>query len=283
METQYYSHLCACGCGDQIEIKRHHKWRGIPLYVLGHNKSSLGIKRTEEQKRAYFKSKKDFFKNGGLIWNKGLTNETDFRVKNNSDRRIGQKRTNETRKKQSEVKKGYKRTIESRKKQSQSNKGRKVSEETKQKIRLGNIGKIVSEETKIKQAESQKGKHFGENNSFYGKKHTEETRQLMKANHADLKGKNNPNWNNGSSFEPYVPEFNKELKQFIKDRDFNTCQNPNCMETKGLCIHHIDYDKKNNDPSNLITLCRSCHSKTNSIEKREYFTEFYSEILDIYL
>lgn len=39
--TQYYSHLCACGCGDQIEIKKWHKYDGIPKYVHGHNKSNL--------------------------------------------------------------------------------------------------------------------------------------------------------------------------------------------------------------------------------------------------
>ena len=38
MNTQYYSHLCACGCGEQIEIKEHHKWYGVPLCVRGHNK-----------------------------------------------------------------------------------------------------------------------------------------------------------------------------------------------------------------------------------------------------
>ena len=34
---QYYSHLCACGCNGEIEIKRHHKWKGIPKYLLGHS------------------------------------------------------------------------------------------------------------------------------------------------------------------------------------------------------------------------------------------------------
>lgn len=30
--------------------------------------------------------------------------------------------------------------------------------------------------------------------------------------------------------------------------------------TKG---HNIDYNKNNNDLNNLVTLCHSCHSKTN--------------------
>ena len=32
---------------------------------------------------------------------------------------------------------------------------------------------------------------------------------------------------------------------------------------KRLNIHHIDYDKRNSNPINLITLCSSCHPKTN--------------------
>jgi len=29
-------HLCACGCGEYIVIKKHHKSQGIPRYILGH-------------------------------------------------------------------------------------------------------------------------------------------------------------------------------------------------------------------------------------------------------
>ena len=30
--------LCSCGCGEQIDVKRHHKYRGIPKYIKGHNR-----------------------------------------------------------------------------------------------------------------------------------------------------------------------------------------------------------------------------------------------------
>lgn len=33
-------HLCACGCGEYIEIKRSHYHAGIPKFVKGHNFSS---------------------------------------------------------------------------------------------------------------------------------------------------------------------------------------------------------------------------------------------------
>jgi hypothetical protein len=29
-------HLCKCGCGEYIKIKKHHKSQGIPQYILGH-------------------------------------------------------------------------------------------------------------------------------------------------------------------------------------------------------------------------------------------------------
>lgn len=33
----------------------------------------------------------------------------------------------------------------------------------------------------------------------------------------------------------------------------------NCPETKGISIHHIDFDKTNNSVENLKPLCWSCH------------------------
>lgn len=55
------------------------------------------------------------------------------------------------------------------------------------------------------------------------------------------------------------------LKERIRDRDRRRCQL--CGKTavengRKLDVHHIDEDKHNLDPSNLITLCASCHGKT---------------------
>lgn len=77
---------------------------------------------------------------------------------------------------------------------------------------------------------------------------------------------NNPMWNGDSSFEPYGLEFNDKLKNEIRKRDGYKCQECGLSEKKlgyTLHVHHIDYDKKNNIGKNLISLCRSCHSKTN--------------------
>ena len=79
-------------------------------------------------------------------------------------------------------------------------------------------------------------------------------------------GNLNSQWMGGISFEPYLPEFNNQLKEQIRKRDDYTCQECNhTQEQLGykVPIHHIDYNKKNNNPDNLISLCRGCHAQTN--------------------
>lgn len=144
------------------------------------------------------------------------------------------------------------------------------SEETLNKIREARSKQVFSEESKKKKSETMKERW-----------QDEEFRKNQVKNAYFKKGSEHPDWLNGVSFEPYGIEFNKEFKKFIKNRDFNICQTPNCINTEGFCIHHIDYNKKNNNPENLITLCRSCHSKTN--KNRNFWSSYYTEILTIYL
>ena len=183
--------------------------------------------------------------------------------------------------------KGKKRTEEQKETYSKAFKGKKKSEIHKQKLAKGRKGKKLTEEQNKRKSERQKGrKHTEETRQLMREKAkgriiSEETRQKIKENHADFSLENNPQWNNGSSFLPYPPEFNKELKQLILERDNYTCQNPECtcIEKIDLHIHHIDYDKKNNNLDNLTVLCNSCHSKTNGKNNRQYWTEYYNNIL----
>lgn len=147
---------------------------------------------------------------------------------------------------------GRKESEEIRKKKSESHKGLKHKEETKLKIGL----------------KGEKHPLFGKTGSespFFGKNHTEETKQKM----SDLRcnkynGRDNPNWRGGISLEPYCIEFTKDFKEEIKERDDYQCKNPKCNGNfDRLIVHHVNYDKKDCDWYNLITLCNSCNSKAN--------------------
>ena len=88
------------------------------------------------------------------------------------------------------------------------------------------------------------------------------------------------NWQGGKSLEGYCPVWkDKEYKSDIRDRDGNRCLNPYCdsKDPNDLTIHHIDYDKKNCHPSNLITVCRSCNSKANT--DRTWHKYWYQAII----
>jgi len=116
-----------------------------------------------------------------------------------------------------------------------------------------------SEETKKKLSQIRKGKPKPWQK---GKKlPLEHRRKMSEAHKGKYKGNENPNWRGGTSFEPYSSAWTKELRQAIRQRDNFTCQV--CKKYPAFACHHIDYDKKNCEPENLITLCYSCHTKTN--------------------
>ena len=118
-----------------------------------------------------------------------------------------------------------------------------------------------------KNSQTQKGIRYSPKTEF--KKGFDKRRKISR-------GKEHPFWNGGSSFEPYTPEFNNKLKKKIKERDKNKCL---CEGThKGiLSIHHINYDKKDCRPKNLITVCASHNSLANRF--REYWMKYYQLIL----
>jgi hypothetical protein len=101
-------------------------------------------------------------------------------------------------------------------------------------------------------------------------------------------GEHNANFNNWSSLLPYSPEFDK-LAPEIRERDNHTCQVCDKKEKengRALDVHHIDYNKDNNDPTNLISLCLECHSPTSGANKttRKVWTELFQEMIEeIYL
>ncbi len=202
------------------------------------------------------------FKKGNIPWNKGLTKETDHRVYKNSEAKKGQIPWN----------KGKPLSEETR---------QRISETLKRKYGSGDIvhpmkGKKHTEKSRRNMSEN----HYdisGENHPMYGKHLSEETRQKMSLAQS---GEKNHRWLGGKSFEPYGLEFNDELKEQIRERNNHQCQL--CRRdqeefSRLLSVHHIDYNKQNNDPQNLVSLCDFCHIKTNF--DRDYWEIYFNGAL----
>ena len=110
-------------------------------------------------------------------------------------------------------------------------------------------------------------------------------RQEIRAKYsASRVGDKNPNWRGGTDRDPYPFQFNYELKAKIRERDGHVCQLCGIREDehinafrRNLAINHINYDKTNNDASNLISLCMSCNSKVNW--NRKYWTRYFRNLL----
>jgi len=111
--------------------------------------------------------------------------------------------------------------------------------------------------------------------------YSEEVRKKMSlARMGKYGGANHPNWLGGKSFEPYDMEFNKKLKGLVRKRDNQICMV--CWIhreklNKSLSIHHINYDKKCSLIQNLISLCDSCHAKTNF--NRKHWVKLYQSLI----
>lgn len=88
-------------------------------------------------------------------------------------------------------------------------------------------------------------------------------------------GKNHWNWQGGLSLESYTVSWTNTLRKSIRERDNYTCGVCDKTEVK-MDVHHIDYDKKNCNPLNLVTLCHSCHTKTG--RNRDYWTNYFTSL-----
>lgn len=193
---------------------------------------------------------------------------------------------------------------ETKRKMSESKKGKKLppfTEEHKRKIgRSGelnamygkkpwNLGKKMSKELREKLSRAKKGKIPKNIPTFKGMKHTDsskekisernkgriftkEHKEKISLGHWDSSLEKNPNWRGGKSFEPYTIDWTITLKRAIRERDNYICR---VCNQYGNFIHHIDYDKTNCNPDNLVTLCNSCHSKTNF--NRDYWITYFAK------
>jgi hypothetical protein len=130
----------------------------------------------------------------------------------------------------------------------------------------GMLGKHHSEKTKKTISEYQKGK----NKSL---QFVEKCRKRMSGKGNPMYGKIKelcPSWKGGTSFEPYSVDWTETLKRSIRERDNYICQ---LCSRYGNVVHHIDYNKKNCCPENLINLCNNDNARVNFNRKNwiDYF------------
>jgi hypothetical protein len=165
-------------------------------------------------------------------------------------------------------------TEETRRKISEGNKGKRkgipFTEEHRKKISAALSGRIRSEDH---------SKHISE--SLKGKRLSDETRAKMCIVN---KGERNPNWNGGSSFEPYCVKFNKEFKERVRAFFGYRCAECGSPQSGiALPVHHVNFNKNtccDNSYPLFVPLCPSCHSKTNHnrIFWEYWFTEMISRL-----
>lgn len=158
---------------------------------------------------------------------------------------------------------------------------RKISEGVKASRARGDMDELfASEEWRQKSIESQNRPEVKRKKSEAMKKahargdwdgvYTDEWRQkISRALVGKYSGTKSPSWRGGTS--PYDSSWTIELKKKVRERDGYKCA---ICGINAKCVHHIDYDKKNHDLNNLITLCRSCHARTN-IKGRDFWQSYF--------
>ncbi len=84
-------------------------------------------------------------------------------------------------------------------------------------------------------------------------------------------GEVNPAYIHGECKRKYSNEF-KKIRKDVIERDGHQCRIckvPDKEMSRSLSVHHIDYDKDNNNINNLVSLCCFCHVSTN--RNRDYW------------
>jgi hypothetical protein len=234
------ANLCLCGCGKEIVIKPWHKWRGIPKYLHGHCKNSLGRKHSEESK----KKMSDALK-GRTAWNKGkegcYSEETIEKIKSARAKQV--------------MKKGRKHSEESKEKNRIAHLGKQHTEQSKKKLSVAAKGRKLSEAQKIKLSKGKLGEknpqwQGGISKLPYGQDWTEDLKDAIRKR------------------DEHTCQICGETQEEFGER-----------LGRKLTVHHIDYDKNNCNPDNLTTLCISCHTKTGTNRKywKLFFTTSFQE------
>ena len=128
------------------------------------------------------------------------------------------------------------------------------SKERKEKISKAHKGKKLSEEHKIKISKSnKKGQHLGSNNSFYGKTHTNETKEKL-------------------SF--YAKKRTKEKNPFYGKKHTNETKDKirNTLKSKPKKIYYV-YDNEKNYIDSGTSIYLKKFFKVNSVSEISRFCD----------
>ena len=123
--------------------------------------------------------------------------------------------------------------------------------------------------------------YVGENNPFFGKKHSEESRKQMSCTRRGI-----TEFDRFISYDPYCIKFNFDLRERVREfygRECVMCGKDEIENKQRLDVHHVNYDKMaccNDTKPLFVPLCKSCHTTiTNKgINKYEdHFTKLIEE------
>jgi len=208
----------------------------------------------------------------------------------------GKHHTQETKDKIGKASTGRTHTVseEARQKLRETNTGKYPSEETRKKMSsAGKLRPPISEETRRKMSKSNSGKSHppvseetcrkisnalsGSNCYWFGK-HLSDNHKIKL-----VENRVGGFWyGNILYYEPlYCEKFTQEFKERVRafwDYQCFECGSPQNGEK--LHVHHIHYNKKtccDGSPQDMIPLCRSCHTATNS--NRDYWEQYFTTLL----
>lgn len=234
-------------------------WKGRKRPELTkRNLENNPMKRIEVREKNKIKQIDNFVNGKTKCWSKGLTKESDSRLN----------------------------------KLSESLKERIFSEEHKQKIKDNHWSKkdLIQKNKILKDIqEHRKGEIINPKISESVKSNWKNCSSVFnsveyrKKISDNTKLEKNPMWKGGKSYELYGLEFNKSFKNKIRKRDNQVCMNCGVHRerlNRSLDCHHINYDKGCNIMQNLVSLCKKCHSMTNT--NREYWRRLFQEKLNKY-
>lgn len=218
--------FCKCGCGQRVSFCRwNRRWN---KYLPNHQ---LPLLRLQNHRRA--------IRNRGeapkcacgcgkdVVWNRSRTRWNKFLNGHNMVGKVGKDHPTW---------------------------GHPTSALQKERASKASRERVYTPELCKRISDAKKNKHFH---------FSEETkRKMSRARMGRFTGPNSPVWRGG--FRKYGSGFTLRLKLQIKKRDNFICQICGGSEGENKhAVHHIDYSKNNHKPENLLTLCISCHAKTN--------------------